>query len=227
MWTNIRSRAGRIALGILFFFVATLAVAMPVGLLGSSNLVWGEDNQYGRVAVPGRAVLHLPAGKVDVSAALAVTGRGNATPELPLPSDLTLRVSPAGGAGHAVVTRDYGLSTNANDTEVDTQRRAFRVQVSTAGDYRVSARGSLSQIGPNAQLWFGHGPPLPGAWVPLIAAILVLVGGAVWFFLFPRRGVQLGRGPEPRPEAGRRSARARRTDERTRRAAAARRARGD
>jgi hypothetical protein len=207
MYTNVKSRAGRIALGIVLFLVATLFVAMPVGLLGSSNIVWGEDNQYGRVAVPGSTVLHLPAGRVDVSAALALPGRGNETPDLPLPSDLTLRVTPAGAGGHAVVTRDYGHSENASGDGVDTQRHVFGVEVSTAGDYRVAARGSLSDVGLNPQLWFGHGPPLPGNYVPLVAAILVSIGGAVWFLLLPRLGVR--RGPEGRPgpsgEAGRRT----------------------
>jgi hypothetical protein len=38
----VKSRTGRIALAILLLFVATLIVMVPVGILGSSNIVWGE-----------------------------------------------------------------------------------------------------------------------------------------------------------------------------------------
>lgn len=183
---GVKSPVGRVGLGVLLFVVATLTVMVPVGVLGSSNLVWGEDNQSGRVEIPGTKVLHLPGGSTDVSVAVALPGRGNETPDLPLPANLSLTLAPVGGAGGATITKDLGSSSNANDNQVDTQRRVWRVKVPSDGDYRVTARGNFLGVGVNPQLWFGHGPPIPGTLVPVIAVLIVLVGGAVWFVVLPR-----------------------------------------
>ena len=86
---KIESAVGRGVLwtvGSLFgFMMATMVIAFPVGLFASSNIVWGEDNQYGRVPIPGTQVVHIPAGQATVSVAVALPGRGNATPTLHLP----------------------------------------------------------------------------------------------------------------------------------------------
>jgi hypothetical protein len=154
--------------------------------------VWGEDNQYGRVDVPGTTVLHLPAGAVRVSVAIHLVGRGNQTPDLPLPSDLSLAVSPVNGSGQPVLTRVNESSSNANADDVNTQRQVWTVQIPQDGDYHVTAQGTFLGIGVNPQLWFGHGPPLPGTLVPVVAAGLVVVAYLVWFHLLPainrRRG---------------------------------------
>ena len=168
------------------FLLATLVLCAPVGILGSSNLVWGEDNQYGKVPVPGSRVLHLPSGSVDVSAAMAILGKGNETVDVPIPRDLALTVVPVGGGAPAVVHRDLGDSTNAMDDGVDSQRRVFKVDVPHDGDYRVRTDGSFFAGELNPQLWFGHGPPIPGTFVPFIAAALALLGGLV-FLYFRRR----------------------------------------
>src|SRR5512142_3062523 len=154
---------------------------VPIGILGSSNLVWGEDNQYGRVDVPGRTVLHLPAGSTLVSVAIEIPGRGNETPDLPLPSDLALSVTPVGGGAAPVISRDLDTTSNAGDNEVNTQRHVWTVHVPRDGQYRVSTRGDFSGVGVNAQLWFGHGPPIPGTLVPVLAVAVVLIGSALWF----------------------------------------------
>jgi Short C-terminal domain len=184
---RIEARIGRVGLTILLFFVATLTVCVPVGVLGSSNLVWGEDNQYGRVDIPGSEVLHLPGHTVDVNLAVALPGRGNETPDLLIPKGLSLSVVPVDGGGRPVVIRqDIGGSENANDDHVDTQRRVWKIDVPSDGAYHVTARGNLLGFGVNPQLWLGHGPPIPGPFVPLIAAIIVLVGGSFWFLVLPR-----------------------------------------
>ena len=184
--SRVKSRAGRIALTILLLFVATLIVMVPVGILGSSNVVWGEDNQYGRVDVPGTAVLHLPAGSLRVSAAVEIPGRGNETPNLPLPSDLALAVTPVRGSAQPTVTRDLGTSANASDDQVNAQRQVWTVHVPSDGAYRVTARGNFLGVGVNAQLWFGHGPPLPGTLVPLVAVGIVLISAGLWLLVHPR-----------------------------------------
>jgi len=169
------------------FLLATLVLCAPVGILGSSNIVWGEDNQYGKVPVPGTKVLHLPEDTVDVSAAMAILGKGNETVDVPIPANLTLRVVPVGGGMAAVVHRDLGDSTNAMDDGVDSQRRVFKVDVPHDGDYRVTAAGTFLSGELNPQLWFGHGPPIPGTYVPFIAAGLALLGGLVLLLIRRRR----------------------------------------
>jgi hypothetical protein len=37
--------------------------------------------------------------------------------------------------------------------------------------------------GHSAQVWLGHGPPLPGALVPVVALGLAVVGWAGWFLV--------------------------------------------
>ncbi|MEA2449753.1 MAG: hypothetical protein QOG63_1685 [Thermoleophilaceae bacterium] len=186
MIRRVESRVRRVVVTFLALLLASFVMCAPVGILGSSNLVWGEDDQYGKVKVPGHEVLHLPAGTVDVNAAVDIPGKGNATVDLPLPSHLSLAVAPVGGASEPVVTRSVGTSTNANANDVNTQRRVWHVRVQQSGDYRVAARGNFLGIGLNPQLWFGHGPPLPGTLVPAVAAALVLIGWLVWFVILPR-----------------------------------------
>jgi hypothetical protein len=157
---------------LLYGLLASLIGTIAVGIFGASNLVWGEDNQYGRVDVPGTGVIHLPKGTVKVSVALALPGRGNATPDLPLPSDLSLEISAVNGSASPVVTVDVGLSSNANDDQDDTQRQAYAVQVAADGDYRVVTGGDFSGIGINAQLWFGHETPVSGWAIPALGAVL-------------------------------------------------------
>jgi hypothetical protein len=181
-----KSRLGRAALYLLLFGVAWLIVMVPVGILGSSNIVWGEDNQDGRVDVPGTAVLNLPSGSVQVSAAIEIPGAGNETADLPIPDNLSLSVGSATGGAPATVTPDLaGSSSNASDDGVNTQRRVFKVDVPSAGDYRVVTHGDFLGIGDNAQLWFGHGPPIPGTYVPWVALVLLLLVGVVYAGLMP------------------------------------------
>ena len=165
---------------------ATFAVMAVVGVLGSSNLVWGEDNQYGTVDVPGSKVLHLPKRTVDVSAAVYILGKGNETVDVPIPPDMRLAVAPVDGGERPEISRDVGSSSNASSNRVNAQRRVWKVDVPREGDYRVSAAGHLDRDGVNPQLWFGHGPPIPGTLVPLMAVLMTTVGGLVWFVLLPR-----------------------------------------
>ncbi len=179
---RVESRAGRIGLGLGAFVLLWLVAALPiVGILGSSNIVWGEDNQFGRVDIPGSEVLNLPAKTIDVDVALALPGRGNATPDLRLPNDLSLSVTPVDGSAEPTITENIGSTQNANTDEQDTQRLVWHLKVPEGGDYRVTAGGDFSGYGLNPQLWFGDEPPIPGRLVPLYAALLTLLGFGVFF----------------------------------------------
>ncbi len=176
---QIESGFGRALLALGAFLVATVFVALPLIFL-NSNLVWGEANQYGRVPIPGRKVVHLPAGGVEVAVAAALPGRGNETPELLLP-ELTLTMSAHHGEA-PTVAEDIGSSTNADDNEVDTQRRVWKLEVPHEGNYLATIKGDFTGYGVNAQAWFGHEPsPLHGWQVFLVAMLIVLVVGAVYF----------------------------------------------
>jgi hypothetical protein len=176
-------RIGALALG---FVLATLVICVPVGILGSSNLVWGEPNQYGRIEVPGQGVLHLPSGTAEVSVAADIVGRGNETPDFPLPSDLALAVTPVSGPPLVTIEDALGDSSNAIADGANTLRLVWKVRIPIEGDYRVRGRGTFAGAFVNPQLWFGHGPPLPGDVVPAVAAAIALLGGLLWLLVWPR-----------------------------------------
>jgi hypothetical protein len=162
------------------FLLVSLFVMIPLIFL-NSNLVWGEANQYGRVPIPGHKVVHLPSGSVEVSVAAALPGRGNETPELLLPP-LTLTMKARGGQEAPTVEEDIGSSVNANDSEVDTQRTAWKLQVPEDGDYLAVLKGDFTGYGVNAQAWFGREPnPLHGWQVFLFAMLVTAVGAPLWF----------------------------------------------
>lgn len=193
VFRRIESATGQVLLQVLGFLLATLVVGILIGV-ANSNLFWGEANQYGRVAIPGHAVLHLPSGSVQVTAAAALPGRGNETPTLLVP-DLGLEAVPVGGGPQADVRRDPGESVNANDSEVDTQRRIAYLDVPSAGDYRVKVSGDFTGYGVNAQLWFGYEPGfITGYWIWLVAAGVVLAGIAIAYLISLLRSRRRGRG---------------------------------
>jgi hypothetical protein len=163
--------------------LAWLICTVVVGVLGSSNIFWGEANQYGHVDVPGRRTLHLPSGKVEASAALYVVGKGNETVDVAIPEGLALTITPP-----VRLERSLGSSGNSLTGGVNSQRRVWWLHVPRAGDYRIQTRGSLRGLGANAQIWFGHEPPIPGRLVPLAGLILLAIAAPIWFFVIaPRR----------------------------------------
>lgn len=177
---QIESGFGRALSYLGGFLLLSVFVFIPLVFL-NSNLVWGEANQYGRVPIPGKKIVHLPAGDVQVNVAAALPGRGNETPELLLPT-LTLSISALHGEESPTVSEDIGSSTNANDDEVDTQRRVWKLEVPAAGNYLATVRGNFTGYGVNAQVWFGREPnPLHGWQVFLFAMLLVAVGAPIWF----------------------------------------------
>lgn len=174
---KIKSSVGQVALGAV---VATMVAFLPVGFFASSNVVWGEDDQYGRVPVPDTKVIHLPAGQVTVSVAVALPGRGNGTPTLRLP-DCGFGIEAVDGGPDPKITEDIGVSENANDNRVDTQRRVWRMSVTRAADYKVTTHGNFTGYGVNPEMWFGYKPGLPGVYVPVVSALIGLFAGLAWF----------------------------------------------
>ena len=157
------------------FLAISAFVFIPLVFL-NSNLVWGEANQYGRVPIPGHKVVHLPSGSVEVSVAAALPGRGNETPELLLPP-LTLTMKARGDQEAPTVAEDLGTSVNADDSEVDTQRTAWKLQVPEDGNYLAIVQGDFTGYGVNAQAWFGREPnPLHGWQIVLFAMLVTAVG---------------------------------------------------
>jgi hypothetical protein len=186
---------GRVLAGIGIFLVAALIGTIIVGV-ANSNIFWGEANQYGRVPIPGKKVLQLPSGEVLVNVAAALPGRGNETPDMPLPK-LTLALVPTEGEAEPTVTGDLGYSTNANDEYVDTKRRVWKVDLPESGPYLAIVKGDFTGYGVNAQAWFGGEPaPIHGGMIPLLGAALGALGCAVWFGIASFRRARKGGGEE-------------------------------
>lgn len=159
--------------------LATVVALTPVGFLASSNIAWGEDNQYGRVSIPGTKVMHIPTGQVTVSVAVALPGRGNGTPTLRLP-DCGFAIEAVDGGSNPKVTEDIGDSNNANDTLDDTQRQVWRMSVTRTADYKITTHGDFTGYGVNPELWFGHTAGMPGAYVLPVAALIGLCVSLAW-----------------------------------------------
>jgi hypothetical protein len=167
----------------IVFLASTCVSLQGVGIAGSSNIVWGEPNQFGSVPIPGTGVVRLPTGEVLVSVAVVMPARGNATPNLLLPDDLSFEVHPASAGPRPTVTRDVHPTANAAGGGADTQRQVWTIDVPRAGDYRVKVRGDFNGIGVRPHLWLGHGPPLPPAEVPLVAAVIGLFSVAAYLMI--------------------------------------------
>ena len=170
---RIESGTGRVLLGIGIYLLFALIGTIVVGV-ANSNIVWGEANQYGRSADP-----RPPGGP----AAAVRRGRGERRrgpprarqrdPRLPLPT-LTLAVIPAMGVqGETTVEGDLGSSINANDGDVDTERRVWKMHLPEAGRSLVVLKGDFTGYGVNAQIRIGREPPpIHGGMIPLIGAVL-------------------------------------------------------
>jgi hypothetical protein len=179
--------SGPVVVVVIGFVLGTLLWCVPVGILGASNLVWGEDHQSGRFPVPENTVAQLPAGTLDASLAIDVVGAGNGTAALPLNDSFKLVITSVPGAPPVVIKRDVGPVRNADDAHLNTQRRVWTVQIPSAGRYYVTTYGNFTGVGSNPEVWLGHGPPLSGAEVPVVAALLALLTGGIWWLIARRR----------------------------------------
>jgi hypothetical protein len=169
-------------------------VTLVLGIIGGileSNIVQGDYiAKYGTVPVPGSKVLHLPSKTVDVRYAVLLPGRGNETPDVPVPRNLGLAVTAVDpGAPAPTVKRDVGSSENSGDVaDTDTAIQLWKVEVKHDGDYRVTARGG-SFHAVNPKLLLGSGPAVPIGFVFLGAFVIGVLVAIFWpqiFGLFAR-----------------------------------------
>jgi hypothetical protein len=124
------------------------------------------------VNIPGSAVLHFPAGEVEVAfrTLTPTTNGGGGALNVP---PLSLAVHPAGGRGaDPELDEDYGTTASVNG---DAHVRVWTMRVEREGSYRVLSDG---QVGGyiNPQLTFGDedsvGPIL--LWLAILAGASLL-----------------------------------------------------
>jgi hypothetical protein len=177
----IESGTGRLLLAIGGYLLLTFFICIPIGI-ANSNLFWSESNQFGRVPIPGRQRVHLPARKVQINVAAVLPGRSTQTPELLVP-DLQLTLIPPKGVTEPKIERSLGETQNSLDKYADTQRRIAYADVETAGTYLVVVEGDFTGYGVNGALWFGYEEaPIHGVTIWFIAmaiAALLLLGAFV------------------------------------------------
>jgi hypothetical protein len=162
-------------------------VGSTLGLV-NSNIFWGEDNQYGRMNMPGHKVIHLPSGTVRVSAAVTLPGRGNVTPDLAIPRSFAFTVEPVSGTAKPVIEENYGPTENSLDSLDDTQRQVADLHVPEDGDYAVASKTTWLGFAVNPQLWFGYTPGFLTGWdVWLVALIGSCIGVALYEVFYGRR----------------------------------------
>jgi hypothetical protein len=128
-------------LSLVGTFVAAFVLVM-VGLIGGAS----DTDRYGRVPIPGRGTLELPAGTVSVFYEVPGNSKVSAPP------GLGYSVTPSGG-GPPLETRPGGGGERV--TEGGTTRVGYsKVEVEAAGSYAVasSLQGGAS---PGAALAFG------------------------------------------------------------------------
>ncbi len=160
-------------------------VTVVLGAIGGileSNIVQGDYNaKYGTVPVPGSRIIHLPAKTVDVRYAVLLPGRGNETPDVPVPRNLGLAVAAVDpGAPAPAVKRHVGSSENSGDVaNTDTAIQLWKVEVKRDGDYRVTARGG-SVLAVNPKLLLGSGPAIPIGFVFLGAFVIGVLVAIFW-----------------------------------------------
>jgi hypothetical protein len=177
---EIESGVGRLLLGIGAYLLLTLLIAVVIGV-ANSNLFWSESNQYGRVPIPGRQRVHLPAGKAQINVAAVLPGRGTQTPEFLLP-DIDVTLIPPKGVSEPTIEDSLGESQNAMDKYADTQRRVAYADVATTATYLVVVEGDFTGYGLDAALWFGYEEaPIHGAMIWFIAMAIAAIGYVIGF----------------------------------------------
>jgi hypothetical protein len=157
------------ALGIV---LALTIVAQIVNANVFSNSS-GAD-KYGKVDIPGSAVLKLPSGSLDVM----VEATDNTPVELP--HGVTLTVTPVGGGAPAVLTRDRGGQFGMGDRVATVSfRRIWRLETPHAGAYRVTAGGVKFTDDPR-NLALGHSPPAAAGKIWEVGGVVMLLVALLW-----------------------------------------------
>lgn len=172
------------------------AVLAAVALIVVWFLSWtllSHSDKYGRVDVPGTAVLDLPAGELQVSfrTQLATNG-GQGALNIP-PLSLGIHPTAAGGE-EPEVREDIGATNSVNG---DAHARVWTVRVPSEGEYRVSAGGEVGGY-INPQLTFGAASSVAGVLLALGIATAILLAIALGAHLFLRRARRESSAATPR-----------------------------
>ena len=128
-------------------FVAVLVAAFVLVIVGAVKGL-GESDKYGRVPMPGQAILRLPAGEVSVYYEEHSQAR-NPRP----PGGFEYEVLPVGG-GAALDERGSGVFNETVTAGGTSRVRYGRIDVPKAGAYAVSA-SFTGEAGAEPALTFG------------------------------------------------------------------------
>jgi hypothetical protein len=172
---------------------AALAIAIVVQIVvGLTQRSWTDAYKFGRVEVPGKTVVHLPAGALDISLRELTAGTVH------VPPGLRVTVVPLEGAP-VRLTRDVGGSFGPSGrTSSVSYRRVFKATIPRAGAYRVSSGGTTGDGGYAVE--FGHAPAAIGGRIWEYAGIAALVALVAWLI---GRATGLLRAPAPSPSGTR------------------------
>jgi hypothetical protein len=150
--------------------VVGLVANVVVGLTSGS---WTDSYKYGEVYVPGRAVLRLPEGSLDISLRELTGG------PLRIPPRLWVSVSSTDQGGPVPVRRavseEFGPTSKSSAWSY---RRIWKARIPRAGEYRVSSGGARSEAGYG--LVFGHAPLAIGGRIWAYTALAALAALLVW-----------------------------------------------
>ena len=148
---------------------AVLALGVVITLaglgLGLPQLLSGDHEEYGRVAIPGRGTVDLPAEKVVV---FYEDGSSPADGFFSAP-DVDWRIRPESGGAPLELDGDDGLESNVRDDGSWTDIESLEIE--EAGEYEVEVRPVAG--GPDPALTFGT------SGVTLTALLFVIVGAGI------------------------------------------------
>jgi hypothetical protein len=153
----------------LAWLIGLAAIATVVlWLIGIFAL--NHSASYGKLRIPGTAIVHLPAGEVDVSFDAQVTSYGGSSNvSLPIPH-LGLSVVPIRGGLIPGYESSVGSTTSVNS---DAHRQVAKLDVPAEGRYRVTVSGDVG----------GYIEPTLELGAPGLATKILLGGGALVFLL--------------------------------------------
>jgi hypothetical protein len=172
--------------------VLTITTAVNGPSFGALGFASSDLASYAVIPIPGTKTVHLPKGTVQASFD-ALTGDVAA---LPLP-ELSLGVHPVAGGLDPKVSVARSTTTNSGG---ESETLAARIQVATAGDYRIKITGGGNYNAPKLLL----GRSDTGNWLPIAIITLVvdlaifLVTAGVLRSLRRRPGVAAGAQRRPR-----------------------------